>query len=219
MHKVSLLAIHGTDETVAAAAWASTGVTEITDEQRKRIPDLLTRLAAGSDGNSHESPLEFVQLHFHVRCDIATHIHLLKHRTISVNTESARYKEFREDSFYIPDDWPLELQDLLEHHCIESAALYHRVIKDLVAAGVTRQRAKESARYFLPYAKEVNQHVAFNLRSFMHFQKLRNAEHAQEEVQGIAQAMLVLVNRSGQVPETLKAFNMMLPQDEEIDAE
>ena len=33
--------------------------------------------------------------------------HLIKHRIgVSVNSESARYKELKEDKFYVPDDWP-----------------------------------------------------------------------------------------------------------------
>lgn len=38
--------------------------------------------------------------------DIASHIHLIKHRIgVSVNTESARYKELHEDKYYLPQDW------------------------------------------------------------------------------------------------------------------
>jgi len=48
----------------------------------------------------------------------------------------------------------------------------------------------------------------FNFRSFAHFQKLRNDEHAQLEIKGIAQQMLELVkNIEGQpFKNTLDAF-------------
>jgi thymidylate synthase ThyX len=53
----------------------------------------------------HETPFEKCTVHFLVNCDIASHIHLLKHRIASINAESARYKELKEDKFYLPEDW------------------------------------------------------------------------------------------------------------------
>jgi thymidylate synthase ThyX len=53
----------------------------------------------------HHTPFEKSQLHFLVNVDQATHIHLLKHRIgVSINGESARYKELKEDKTYIPED-------------------------------------------------------------------------------------------------------------------
>ena len=52
--------------------------------------------------------------------------------------------------------------------------------------------------------------VSFNWRSFYHFQKLRNDEHAQKEIREIAQQMLDLVKGIGGNPYeyTIKAFNL-----------
>ena len=48
----------------------------------------------------------------------------------------------------------------------------------------------------------------FNFRSFAHFQKLRNDEHAQVEIREIAQKMLDLIKETGQFDESIKAFGL-----------
>jgi thymidylate synthase ThyX len=52
--------------------------------------------------------------------------------------------------------------------------------------------------------------VSFNWRSFAHFQKLRNSEHAQLEVRELAEQMLQLVKDIPGNPfeKTIKAFNL-----------
>ena len=69
-----------------------------------------------------------------------------------------------------------------------------------------RKRAKESARYYLPYATQITADIAFNWRSFMHFQGLRNDEHAQDEIHEIAQTMLDLIRETGVFNASLDAF-------------
>jgi thymidylate synthase (FAD) len=189
-NSVILLGHYGSDETHALSAWTSTS-RELTDQKRARIPALLSRLAA--DG--HHTPFEKSTLHFLVQTDIATHIHLLKHRIgVSINAESARYRELGDD-YYTPDDLPAGLDLIIDHHAKKSVQLYHELIAALVAEGVPRARAKESARYVLPYAKQIRADVAFNWRSFHHFLTLRLSPHSQVEVRDVAQQMLGLVAR------------------------
>lgn len=143
---------------------------------------------------SGNTPFEKSMLHFLVTVDTATHIHLLKHRIgVSINGESARYKEFKEEKFYIPADWPEGTRETLKTHMEESYILYHRTIEYLVAEGIDRKRAKESARFFLPYSHQIIMDVSFNWRSFNHFLSLRRTAHAQLEVKRIAEKMLQLV--------------------------
>ena len=100
-NKIELIGYYGNDEIHACSAWTSTS-RDITDEKRTRIPKLLKMLADAG----HHTPFEKSSLHFLVDCDIASHVHLLKHRIgCSINGESARYKELKEDKYYIPDDW------------------------------------------------------------------------------------------------------------------
>jgi thymidylate synthase ThyX len=69
-----------------------------------------------------------------------------------------------------------------------------------------RKRAKESSRFYLPYANQLTADISFNFRSFMNFVKLRKSEDAQKEIRGIAQQMLILAKETGKFDLSLKAF-------------
>jgi len=195
-----LIGHYGSDEVIACSAWTSTS-RELSDEKRERIPKLINML--WNDG--HESPFEKGTVHFLVDTDIATHIHLLKHRISSMNAESARYKELKEDKYYLPEDWnDVEISpvhglgsyenwvQVLQDYTIQGNRLYHQCLADLTPV-LGRKRAKESARFFKTYNSQIQGDVSFNMRSFANFLKLRNSEHAQVEVRELAQEMLQLV--------------------------
>jgi flavin-dependent thymidylate synthase len=251
---VSLIGYYGGDETHCLSAWQSTcldnvdslsslysqsisdgsggnswvhSLYEDTKKNRKRSPKELLDFLASS---GHHTPFEKSTLHFQIRADIASHIHFLKHRAgVSINTESARYKELP-DKWYIPSDWASfdgtqlhlvddlskdlagipgfdkneDIVDLLNSYAELGHKLYHLAC-DRLTPTVGRKRAKECSRYFLPYCKQVDFDVTFNFRSFAHFQKLRNSPHAQLEIQKIAQTMLSLVEC---IPETPFAMSL-----------
>lgn len=219
---VELLGIYGSDETHALSAWTSTS-RELNDDKKKRIPNLLSTLA--NDG--HHTPFEKSAMHFLVTTDIASHIHIIKHRiAVSVNGESARYKELKEDKYLVPEDWggisvseksqknldfvPVldksgDWAELLIWYTELGNNLYHNCVSDLTDK-LGRKRAKESARYFKTYNSQIAADVQFNFRSFMAFQKLRNDDHAQKEIHEIAQEMLRLVQETGQFKYSLEAF-------------
>ena len=211
---VELIGYYGDDRVHASSAWTSTS-REITPEKEQRIPQLLEMLA--SEG--HHTPFEKSSLHFLVTVDQATHIHLLKHRIgVSINGESARYKELKEDKYYLPEDWKGsgENGDVLTYWYDELESLtrdanesYHKCLEDLTPI-LGRKRAKESARFFKTFNSQITMDIMFNWRSFYHFQKLRNDEHAQKEVREIAQQMLDLVKNIEGNPfkYTIKAFNL-----------
>lgn len=205
MNKVELLGYYGSDITHAQSAWTSTS-RDITDEKKQRIPKLLNMLA--SEG--HETPFEKSSFHFLVTVDQATHIHLLKHRIgVSINGESARYKELKEDKTFIPSDWPEDWQDRLKVMSVTSNSLYHAALEELTPI-LGRKRAKESARFFKTFNSQIDMDVMFNFRSFVHFQRLRNSEHAQKEVRELAAMMLDLVKGIDGNPfeHTLNAFKL-----------
>jgi len=209
-NSVELIGYYGSDETHSLSAWTSTS-RDLNDEKRGRIGKLLNMLA--SEG--HMTPFEKSSLHFLVTSEVASHIHLLKHRIgVNINAESARYKEFTIDKFYIPYDWPDNQKLELENHIKNSFERYHTCIKELEAKGISRKRAKESARFYLPYGIQITCDVMFNWRSFAHFQKLRNDNHAQVEIRDIAQKMLTLVEKTGAFPHTIQAMKVarMLPE-------
>lgn len=184
---VELIGYYGNDEIIACSAWTSTS-RELNNEKKSRIPKLIDMLWS----NGHETPFEKANVHFLVDTDIASHIHLLKHRIASINAESARYKELKEDKFFIPDDWPEHWQSELENYTKQGNELYHACLKDLEEV-LGRKRAKESARFFKTYNSQIQADIQFNMRSFANFLKLRNSEHAQKEIREIAQQMLDLV--------------------------
>ena len=204
-NNVELIGMYGNDLIHGLSAWTSTS-RDLTDEKRNRLPSLLEMLAE----NGHHTPFEKSMLHFLVTADTASHIHILKHRIgVSVNGESARYKELKEDKYLVPNDWPSEEQVLLVEHMEESLKKYHECLNRLVAKGIPRKRAKESARFYLPYSNQITLDVSFNFRSFYHFLNLRNKPDAQLEIREIAQKMLDLVIESNQFPVTLEAFGLV----------
>lgn len=206
-NSVKLIGYYGSDETHACSAWTST-TREITEEKKNRIPQLLKMLAQ----NGHHTPFEKSSLHFLVTSDIASHIHLLKHRIgVSINAESARYKELKEDNFYIPEDWSPHWANKLKQYTEEGLKLYHECIEFLVNDfKFDRKRAKESARYFRTYNTQIDCDIMFNWRSFYHFLRLRNKPDAQKEIKEIAVEMLKLVKNieSNPFKYTIEAFEV-----------
>ena len=222
---VELIGYYGSDEIIACSAWTSTS-RELTDEKKQRVPKLIDDL--WRDG--HHTPFEKGDVHFLVNSDIASHIHMLKHRISSMNAESARYKELKEDKYYLPEDWPtvksntnaLRIKhpfsdgevinsnwiDLLEQYTKIGNKLYHDCLAELTPV-LGRERAKESARFFKTYNSQIQADVKFNMRSFANFLKLRRSEHAQKEIREIADNMLQLASNIEGNPfkETLSAWH------------
>jgi flavin-dependent thymidylate synthase len=210
-NKIQLLGYYGNDEVIACSAWTSTS-RDLTDEKKARIPKLIEHLWMAG----HETPFEKGMVHFLVDTEIASHIHLLKHRISSMNGESARYKELKEDKTYIPKDWfDIEISDdvitwaeRLQNFTHEANHLYHKALEELTPI-LGRKRAKESARFFKTYNSQIEADISFNMRSFANFIKLRNSEHAQLEIREIAQEMWNLVSNIEGNPfkETLNVIN------------
>jgi thymidylate synthase (FAD) len=207
---VELIGYYGSDVVVAQSAWTSTS-RELSEDKLKRVPALIKMLWE----NGHETPFEKCNVHFLVTTDIATHIHLLKHRISSINAESARYKELKEDKFYLPEDWKgIKSKNIyacsidggssggpnidnwlgiLQDYTEQGNYLYHQCLEDLTPI-LGRSRAKESARFFKTYNSQITADVQFNLRSFANFLKLRLSPHAQLEVREVAKEMVEQVS-------------------------
>lgn len=227
-NKVELIGFYGSDELIALSAWTSTS-RNLDDKKRTRISAMLDTLWSAG----HETPFEKATVHFLVDTEIASHIHLLKHRVSSINGESARYKELKEDKMYIPKDWGdiasseslyihEEAEDgkeiswkqgekwssILQDYTDIGNYLYHHALEDLTPV-LGRKRAKESARFFKTYNSQIQADISFNMRSFSNFIKLRNSEHAQLEIRDIAQQMWELVQNEtdGQFENALRVID------------
>lgn len=212
-NKVELIGYYGSDATHAQSAWTSTS-RELNQEKIDRIPTLLKMLA--SEG--HETPFEKSSFHFLLTVDQATHIHLLKHRIgVSINAESARYKELKEDKVYIPEDWKdikfnnslSDWASILQERSEDANKLYHRAITELTPV-LGKKRAKETARYFKTFSSQITMDVMFNWRSFVHFYRLRATEHAQKEVRELSIQMLDKIKNIKDNPfkYTIESFNL-----------
>lgn len=202
---VKLIGHYGSDQVHALSAWTSTS-RDLTEEKKGRIGKLLTMLAE----NGHHTPFEKSSLHFLVTVDQASHIHLLKHRIgVSINGESARYKELKEDKTYLPSDWPEEWYEAMIGFSEKANSLYHAALDELTPI-LGRKRAKESARFFKTMNSQITMDVMFNWRSFYHFLNLRNKPDAQFEIREIAEEMLNQVKNLEGNPfkETIKAFKL-----------
>ena len=90
-------------------------------------------------------------------------------------------------------------------HMDNAYDLYHRLTA-YITASHSRKRAKESARFVLPYANQLILDVSFNFRSFMHFLGLRKSDDAQKEIHDLADNMLALVKETGAFNLSLAAF-------------
>lgn len=222
---VELIGWYGGDKAIARAAWTSTqaDVEAKTDEQIRDL--LVNKLWNNGTGKAHRTPFERGVVEFNVTCEAASHIHIIKHRHANVNGESARYKELKEDKYYLPEDWkdiqrdvsipPYDLTDpntetwleRLEKYTQLGNKLYHQCVADLTPV-LGRKRAKESARFFKTYNSQITLSVMMNMSCFENFLKLRLDEAAQLEIREIAAKMLELVkNIDGQpFKHTLEAW-------------
>ena len=229
---ITLIGWYGGDKAIARAAWTSTQIdVEVkTDEQ---IEDLLVnKLWNNGSGKPHKTPFERGIVEFNITCEQASHIHMIKHRLANINGESARYKELKEDKYYLPEDWTWksqseetinilknnwigkELADLSWKQVLESYTelgnlLYHLSLKDLTPI-LGRKRAKESARFFKTMNSQITLSVMMNMSCFYNFYSLRADDAAQKEIQYIAEEMLQCIKNIEGNPfkHTIKAFRL-----------
>ena len=217
-NSVVLIDYMGGDNLHAVNAWASTFLElglELPDDihartdaltdaiqaqgaRKRSVPDLLNYLAK----NGHVSPFRASKFIFGMTIETATHIQLLTH-TVAIehtNAESARYKELMEDKYYLPADWldygirGKAFYEALEEHTKRGNELYHGAIAALVDAGMSKQRAKESARFFKGYNSQLNAVRSMSFDGLMQLWSKRG-EHSpsQREIAGVVEAMVQAV--------------------------
>lgn len=241
--KVELIDYMGSDKTHSLAAWASTYAEfglELPDnienrvdiivnhilnngKKKRSIEELLNYLAQ----NDHTSPFRFSSFMFAATTDIATHIQKLKHTVIleAENGESARYKELKEDKYYLPEDWKgVKVSDkniinqygtddwyeIMERATKDQNYLYHQSLIDTIPI-LGKKRAKESARFFKTYNSEINTLNKLSFDGIVQFYyKRHDKSHVQNEIADLAIAMVDAVRNIPGNPfqYSLKAFNL-----------
>lgn len=146
--------------------------------------------------NRHTTPLEMVELKFHVKLPIFVARQLIRHRTASVNEYSLRYSLAPLQS-YIPEYEVFRKQSASNRQGRgESAdrAVYERITNmwrtlfeqsgDLYKeAALVEEIARELARLHLPLSLYTEWYWKIDLHNLFHFLGLRSDHHAQWEIQ------------------------------------
>ena len=153
--------------------------------------------------HKHWSPFEHGHATFEIETSKAIGIQLIRHRSFSFQEFSQRYQDVNRlgDIFE-----PIELRSQCEDNRQSSVEVIdpiiqmesslpasetidaflgkaHSLYNKLLEAGV----ARETARMVLPLATTTKIHMTGSIRSWIHFLELRDDEHAQKEIQQVAQ--------------------------------
>jgi thymidylate synthase (FAD) len=190
---VRLVDYMGSDQSIVQAARVSYGGgTKSVREDRGLIRYLLR--------HDHTTPFEMVVLKFHIKAPIFVCRQWIRHRTASVNEESARYSIVREE-FHEPsvedvgfqskdnkqgrsnEPVPQEIVDrflaYLKENRETAYSQYEQFLQDNVA--------RELARTVLPLSVYTQFYWQMNLHNLFHFLRLRLDPHAQKEIRDFAQ--------------------------------
>lgn len=194
---VELLDVLGDDRRCVAAARVSLrreqrSLVDDTPEQIERDRGLIERLMR----DKHTSPFEHAVFQFRIRAPIFVVRQWFRHRYASYNEESARYVQL-EDQFFVPEDIRIRVGKAMDYRyeslpADENAALqaeieaHYEAARELYERLLQRGVAREHARLVLPVAQFTTFFWTVNALSLMNFLNLRNAPHAQAEIQAYA---------------------------------
>jgi thymidylate synthase (FAD) len=212
---VELLDVLGDDRRCVAAARVSLrremkSLTDDSPAQIERDRGLIERLMR----DRHTSPFEHAVFQFRIRTPIFVMRQWVRHRYASYNEESGRYVAL-EDEFYVPEALRVRVGKAMDYQYAslpededralrdEMAGLYESaraLYERLLARGV----AREQARLVLPVAQYTTFLWTVNALGLMNFLNLRNAPHAQAEIQAYAAVIEAMFAR--RMPWTHQAF-------------
>lgn len=162
----------------------------------------------------HTSPFESVVFKFKIKCPIFVERQLVRHRTASLNEQSARYTVL-DEKYYYPDlrmqslknkqgsregDVPLKAMKIWKEIADDTHTMYKKYL-ELIELGVTR----ELARCCLPVSFMTEMVWSMNLHNLLHFLRLRMAADAQQEIRELANAIYQLIKPLA--PVTCEAFD------------
>jgi len=229
---VELQEFMGSDRSIANSAWTSSfDKTKRDNKTELEVETLVKKLAQ----DKHSTPFESVVLRFWIRMPIFTDRQHMTHRIASHNGLSGRYRTMPTDYYEIPEDVEqiLNKVDSLPnifptkdnpnnkwtiftayYESCETAINNYKLSidklkyyeKQQVITNTEFKRAREILRGQLPTSGFTERTTIFNLRSFANYQKLRNSEHAQPEIQTVARLMLEEVIKYNICPTAIKAL-------------
>lgn len=210
--KVELQEWMGSDRSIAESAWTSS-----LDYQKKqsRTDSDVERVVKMLANNKHATPFESVVLKFWIQMPIQTDRQHMTHRIGSHNGMSGRYRTMPSEYLQIPEDILTILSDsgldgyVLDYHflCDQANNWYTDFMTEIKSKEKNGdlenphyKRLREFFRGVLPQNNMTERVTIFNLRSFANYQKLRNSQHAQPEIQEVARLMLEEVRKKGIAP-------------------
>lgn len=184
-----------------------------------------TKKATNSSGlirylirHRHTSPVEMVDLKFHLKMPIFVARQWMRHRTASINEMSARYSVLPSE-FYIPNVENVNQQSTVNNQGrgevipqSEARAIQNTFAADAEQAYAHYEEmlerynlARETARGNLPVNIYTEFYWKINLHNLLHFLNLRLDSHSQLEIRSYAEAIESIVSDGW--PITHAAFN------------
>lgn len=166
----------------AKLCYSPVGVEEISkDLTTGEIDKFLSKLME----LEHDSPLEHATFTFAIEGVSRSLTHqLVRHRIASYTQQSQRYVYMESPDYVVPS----KIRDNDEAYKVFSNHLNEvtKTYRKLASLGIP----KEDARSVLPNATETKIVVTKNVRTLLHFFKLRCCDKAQEEIRELANKML-----------------------------
>lgn len=181
-------------ETIASTARTSTSASS---KGKESDYNLLRYMLT----HEHSTPFEFVQFNFTIFAPLMVLWQLVRYRTQSINSQSGRYTEFTEGSFYAPEEWRRQSgkkhqgsDGLIDPE--EAAWLTQQLEKhynncyELYTAALERGVERGLARVFLPgFSTYYRWTFSINLWNFMRVVRQRVSDEAQLETRVFIQAI------------------------------
>ena len=212
---VRLIDVMGDDSSIADAARVSYGKGTRTASDNRSLIRYLVR-------HKHTSPLEMVEVKFHLKLPIFVMRQLVRHRTASLNEYSGRYSIMSDDCYEPSDDylqpqsksnkqgrdgelsdtWKKSYKQRIQDITNKAKIAYKFLIgnESISHGGLSR----ELARTVLPVSNYTECYWKIDLHNFFHFCRLRMDDHAQQEIQDYAKVMYEMVKP--EVPIAAEAF-------------
>lgn len=156
--------------------------------------------------HKHWSPFEHAYATFEIETSKAIGIQLIRHRSFTFQEFSQRYQDVnklgdmfeavelrrqaednRQSSTEVIDPHVnveggfMSVSEMVQQHLTNAEKLYNLLLSEGVA--------RETARMVLPLCTKTKIHMTGSVRSWIHFIQLRADEHAQKEIQAIAEAI------------------------------
>ena len=186
--KIELIDKMGSDNSLARAAWISTGADE-REHQEGRVAGLLNYLMK----HRHGTPFEHAVITVRAEAPIMVYREWHRHRIQSYNEQSGRYTQFLPHFYVPPVERPLvnsgssarpkfeqdeeqeerhaDFRDLLQATYQTAWDAYEEAL-DEEGMGI----ANEMARLVLPVATYSSMYATANIRAWLHFISLRTSE-------------------------------------------